>query len=112
MVMPPSKNVFDGIPAQLPNELIETLLSSTHLRVERIVSSGHASPSDFWYDQSQHEWVLLVEGAARLEFENGFVDLTRGDFVNIPAHTKHRVESTDPTVTTIWLAIHYGGPIS
>jgi cupin 2 domain-containing protein len=52
--------------------------------------------------------VLLVCGAARLLIEGeGPIDLLPGTFVNIPAHKRHRVEWTDPTRTTIWLAIHY-----
>ncbi len=66
----------------------------------------------FWYDQETHEWVLLVEGVARLMFEGEEpIDLRPGPFVNIPAHRRHWVEWTDPTQPTIWLAIHYGaGP--
>jgi cupin 2 domain-containing protein len=30
-----------------------------------------------------------------------------GDHVVIPAHRRHRVEWTDSTEKTIWLALHY-----
>ena len=107
MSMTPSKNIFDGIPTQLPTEIVETLASSTHFRVERIISKGHTSPPDFWYDQDQSEWVLLIQGAARLEFEDAYLELKRGDFVSIAAHKRHRVAWTDPTNETIWLTIFY-----
>jgi cupin 2 domain-containing protein len=101
-------NVFAAIPAELPEELFQTLLSTPVLRIERIVSLGHASPRDFWYDQATHEWVLLLSGAARLGLEEqGTLELRPGDCVNIPAHQRHRVEWTDPTRPTVWLAIHY-----
>ncbi|MEI6232449.1 MAG: cupin domain-containing protein [Planctomycetota bacterium] len=103
----PSTNLFDQLPAQLPVELIETLASAHNLRIERILSKGHASPPDFWYDQSQHESVLLLQGAARLQFDSGVVDLKPGDFITISAHQRHRVDWTDPDVVTIWLAIFY-----
>jgi len=99
-------NVFD-IPTNLPTELVETLLRAENLRIERIVSRGHASPPDFFYDQDRHEWVLLVQGAARLRFDDEVVELKPGDFVNIPAHKRHRVEWTTPDEPTIWLAIFY-----
>ena len=100
-------NLFADIPADVPEELIQPLLSTSNVRIERIVSLGHASPAGFWYDQGTHEWVLLVQGAARLMFEGGeAIDLRPGSFVNIPAHRRHRVEWTDPTQPTIWLAIH------
>ena len=109
---PPShanvSTLLSDLPAALPEELFQTLLSAPGLRVERIVSRGHASPEGFWYDQPEHEWVLLVSGAARLRFEGEEpLDLTPGSYVNIPARRRHRVEWTDPREHTVWLAIHY-----
>ena len=100
-------NLYADLPAHLPDELVQTLLSTNHLRIERIVSQGHASPPEFWYDQAEHEWVLLMQGAARLRFDDEVVELKPGDFLNIPAHRRHRVEWTSPDEPTIWLAIHY-----
>lgn len=101
-------NIFSNIPFLLPNELIETLVASDHVRIERIVSHGHASPDGFWYDQDQSEFVLLVSGAARLEFESGeLLVMKPGDFISIPAHQKHRVGWTTPEEPTIWLAMYY-----
>ena len=100
-------NLFDGISASLPAELTQVVLATPQLRIERIVSHGHRSPDDFWYDQEQDEWVLLVAGAARLQFENEVVEMKPGSFLNIPAHRSHRVAWTDPNQPTIWLAVHY-----
>jgi cupin 2 domain-containing protein len=101
-------NLFADIPADLPEELVQTLLSTSKLRIERIVSLGHASPEGFWYDQETDEWVLLLTGAARLTLEGEEpLDLLPGAFVNIPAHRRHRVEWTDPVQPSVWLAIHY-----
>ncbi|MHB0956912.1 MAG: cupin domain-containing protein [Pirellulaceae bacterium] len=103
-------NVFADLPGPLPDELCTTLLEAAHVRIERIVSHGHASTDGFWYDQDQHEWVLVLSGAARLRFENGeqVVAMKPGDFLNIPAHQRHRVEWTTPEEPTVWLAVHYG----
>jgi cupin 2 domain-containing protein len=102
-------NVFVDLPPSLPDELFSTLLESGNIRVERIVSHGHASPEGFWYNQDHHEWVVVLKGAARLAFENETIEMKSGDFLNIPAHTNHRVEWTTPHEPTIWLAVHYGG---
>lgn len=104
------KNIFADLPPDLPDELFTTLLDASGVRIERIISHGHASPEGFWYDQPQHEWVVLLKGAARLRFENKTIELEPGDFVNIPAHTKHRVEWTTPAEPTIWLAVFYDAP--
>lgn len=102
-------NLFAGLPTRLPDELVTTLLEAADVRVERIVSHGHASPEGFWYDQHQSEWVVLLTGAARLGFEDETVEMKPGDSVNIPGHRRHRVEWTTPDEPTIWLAVHYGG---
>ena len=102
-----ASNIFDDVPPHLPEELFQTLLSKGSVRIERIVSHGHGSPEGFWYDQDQDEWVMVVQGAARLQFEDGLMDLKPGDFVNIPAHKRHRVQWTDPSVQTVWVAVYY-----
>ena len=107
-------NLFAKIPAAAPEELCENLLEAPGLRLERIVSKGHASPPGFWYDQDWDEWVVVLRGEARLQFaDNGAtVTMRPGDFVNIPAHRKHRVAWTDPAAETVWLAAHHKGDIS
>ena len=103
-----TNNLFADLPAHLPAELVTKLLDTADVRIERIVSHGHASPADFWYDQPQAEWVIVLKGAARLQFEDGAVEMKPGDFVNIPAHKKHRVEWTTPDEPTVWLGVRYG----
>jgi cupin 2 domain-containing protein len=100
-------NLFSDLPEKLPDELLTTLLEAAHVRIERIVSHGHISPVGFWYDQDEHEWVLILKGAARLRFEDSALEMKPGDFVNIPAHRKHRVEWTTVDEPTIWLAVFY-----
>ena len=78
------------------------------MRVERIVSRGHASPPDSWYDQEEHEWVVVLAGEARLQFDDGAsLEMKPGNYVLIPAHRRHRVEWTTPQMDTVWLAVSY-----
>lgn len=101
-------NLLAGIPARLDEELVEVLARSDEVRIERIVSRGHASPEGFWYDQQGPELVVLVAGSARLAFEDGeAVSLAPGDWLVIPAHRRHRVERTAADGDTVWLAVHY-----
>ncbi len=102
------KNLFENIPGLLDSELFETLLSTPAIRIERIVSKGHHSPEAYWYDQEENEWVIVLKGSAQLLLEDGRREtLNAGDYINLPAHTRHRVEWTDPDVETVWLAIWY-----
>ena len=102
-------NLFESIPSALPEELVEVLAEGKgHIRIVRLVSRGHASPDGFWYDQDEHEWVLVLEGAAVLAFDDGSeVRLRPGDHVNLPAHRRHRVAWTAPEKATVWLAVFY-----
>ena len=102
-------NLFHGIPARLPQELSERIAGEAGVRIERIVSRAHASPEGFWYDQEEDEWVLLVSGSAGVAFEgrDELVVLGAGDHLTIPAHCKHRVEWTDASSDTVWLAVFY-----
>jgi len=106
--MPDLTNILGDIPPTIrDDELLQTLLITASLRIERIVSHGHHSPAEFWYDQPRSEWVLLIQGAARLRFDDRVLELRTGDFVEIPAHQRHQVEWTTPDEPTIWLAIHH-----
>ncbi len=100
-------NLLADVPANLPEELFVKLLDAGNVRIEKIVSHGHASPEGFWYDQEQHEWVVVLRGAARLSIEDEIKELKPGDFILIPAHQKHRVEWTTPDEPTVWLAVFY-----
>ena len=102
-------NLFQDIPERLDQELVERLIASDSFRIERLVSRGHASPPDSWYDQNEHEWVAVLTGKAQLQIEGQeqLVTLGPGDTYNLPAHTKHRVAWTEPNQDTIWLAVFW-----
>ena len=100
--------------ARLPKKRFEgeqltELLAAPNLRIERIVSTGQATPEGEWLDQAQAEWVILLRGAARLRFagEAKARLLKPGDYVSIPAHCRHRIDWTTPREPTVWLALHY-----
>ena len=108
--MPPasqSGNLFQ-LPEPLPAvEEFAALFETSHLRVERIVSTGQTTPPGEWYDQSQAEWVMLVQGRATLTYEDGAtLAMGPGDYVLIPAHVRHRVDYTSSEPPCIWLAVH------
>ncbi len=101
-------NIFASIPENLDDERIDLLAQNENVRIERIISKGHTTPAADWYDQEKDEWIIVLKGAAILAFENGEdVRLESGDYLNIPAHTRHRVKWTQPDLETVWLAIHY-----
>ncbi len=103
------KNIFSDIPNQTQHEIFETIIKSDQFKIERIISRGQATTEGEWYDQGKNEWVLVLKGNAGLLFEGNkeIINIKTGDYIDIPAHKKHRVEWTDPKEETIWLAVHY-----
>ncbi len=102
-------NIFSEIPIDLSEEVLEVIANKRSVRIERIISFGHSSPNNYWYDQKEDEFVILLSGSAQLLFENEAEckEFLPGDYMLIPAHTRHRVESTDPDEESVWLAIHF-----
>ncbi len=103
------KNIFNDIPSNLSKEILDEIILTDKIRIERIISKGQTSPENFWYDQEENEWVIVIKGKAKLKIidEDELIELNEGDYINIPSHKKHRVEWTDPEIETIWLAVFY-----
>ena len=102
-------NIFTDVPRTLAAEQFVELLSAPRLRIERIVSTGQSSPPGHFDDQDWVEWVLVLQGLAKILVEGEAEPrlLGRGDYVHIPARVRHRVEWTSPDEPTVWLAVHW-----
>ena len=100
-------NIFN-LPKLPPQELVETLLKSEDVLIERIVSTGQVTPPGEWYDQEQNEWLIVLQGEGELSYkDNSRIKLTTGDYLLIPAHQKHRVEYTSTKPPCIWLTVFF-----
>ena len=99
------ENLFANLSAGTSGEDSLTLFENPNVKITRIVSHGYRSPTDFWYDQADDEWVIVLRGYATVEFADGeIVKMTEGDYLTIERHVKHRVARTSEE--TIWLAVH------
>ena len=108
MALPSHGQLLAQLPPPGADEAVDLLLTTPGVRIERIVSHGHASPPGFWYDQPEDEWVLVVSGSASIGFEDGSEQhLGPGDWLTLPAHRRHRVLRT--ASPTVWLAVFVGG---
>lgn len=103
------RNIFACIPHHGDQEFVEELVKDRNVRIERIVSRGEASPPGFWYDQEEHEWVVMLSGKAgiRMDGQEEILSLSPGDYLHVPAHARHRVEWTDTTNETVWIAVFW-----
>ena len=112
-------NIFDNLPGSAKLELVDVLLQQKSIRIERIVSSGQATSPDEWYDQAEHEWVVVLSGEAKILIEKPgnsppppkteLLHLKKGDSLLLKSHQRHRVAWTSQVVLTIWLAIFFTG---
>ena len=104
---PPTLDLLSELPPASADEAITTLVAGDGVRIERIVSRGHASPEGFWYDQAEAEWLMVVAGRARLRIEGEAEDraLGPGDSLFLPARCRHRIAWSDPAQPAVWLAV-------
>ena len=103
------KNLFSNFPDVAKQERIEEFVKDGTVRIERIVSYGQASLPDFWYDQEEHEWVVVLAGEGSIQWKKDGTTQTlkSGDSLFIPSHTQHRVAWTKPNAETVWLAVYW-----
>lgn len=100
-------NIFDLVPSE-KKEVFEEVFSSEGIRFERIISSGQTSPEEGWYDQPENEWVILLQGTAKIKFDNNEIKkLKKGDYLFIAKHCKHKVVYTSAMPKCIWLAVFF-----
>jgi cupin 2 domain-containing protein len=108
-MMPALGNLYADLAPDAAAERFEPLVAREDVTIERIVSMGQASPEGFWYDDPRDEWVVVLAGAAALQFEGEAreLSLAPGDYLHIPAHRRHRVAWTDTHAPTVWLAVYF-----
>lgn len=102
-------NLPNPILAEPDAELFEPIIKTHQILIERIISNGHKTPPEYWYEQTNDEWVALLSGQATLMFdeeEGETLHLKAGDAILIPAMRPHRVIYTSSDPPCIWLAIH------
>lgn len=100
-------NLFSLPSEQACEEIFTPLVADKGILIEKIVSTGQASPHGFWYEQNRDEWVAVLQGEARLVWEDRSIsEMRQGDWVLIPAGKKHRVDWTSTNPPCIWLAVH------
>lgn len=98
-------NLFASPPMPLSEELTEILAQGGSTRVERIVSTGQTTD---WYDQTETEFVVVLQGEGDLEYKDGTVKkLKAGDWLVLPPHQRHRVCRTSANPPCIWLCVFW-----
>ncbi|CAI8221001.1 MAG: Uncharacterised protein [Arcobacter lacus] len=105
------ENIFENIKINKDKEQFNDIINTKDVRIERIVSNGQTSEQDFWYDQNENEFVVVLKGRAILQIkQNNEIKeyvLNEGDYLNIQANIKHRVKYTSLDEPTVWLAVFY-----
>ena len=101
---------------QKQNEFVLLIKGEADLLVEnqKVLDKS----SDFWMQENHlcfpeqriaiasNSLVSKIASPHQQSWHN-LITLKKGDYLNIPAHVKHRVERTSEKEETIWLAIFY-----
>ena len=109
--MDESGNLFADIPGVMETEQFADLYAAPRIRIERIVSTGQATPTLEWLDRAGLDRMGRTShrsGRHPTRRRTGPRTLEPGDWLLIPARKRHRVEWTDLSGTTIWLAVDVG----
>ncbi len=97
-------NLLDNIPSTSIDEIFKTIVSNDNVKIERIISYGQTTPKDYWYDQDENEFVYIVQGKAKIKYDDGTIHILNiNDSLYIQAHQKHQVIYTSNP--TIWLTV-------
>ena len=102
-------NIFTDLPDTLDEEKFERILDEKNILIERIISLGQTTPKGKWLSQKRSEWVVLLQGRAKLVFEKDRkeVIMKKGDWILIKSKQRHRVEWTCKNRKCVWLAVHF-----
>lgn len=95
-------NLFEDLNIPNSGESFVSLYEKDGILIERIVSSDKLEAKQ--YNQPYDEWIVLLEGEARLEVNNKEIFLHKGDTSLLEKNVPHKVLSTKKG--TIWLCIH------
>jgi len=90
---------------ELPNldaESFQTLLQHKNVEIKTIVSNTLSTPQTF--TQKSDEWVVVLQGCAKIEMNSKVYKLKKGDTLFIPAKQKHTLLKTKKVV--VWLAVY------
>ena len=97
-------NFFDNIPTSSDKEIFQTIVENNIVKIERIISYGQTTEKENWYNQTEDEFVLVLEGEAKIQYDDQSIyHLKKGESLYINAHQKHQVIYT--ANPTIWLAV-------
>jgi cupin 2 domain-containing protein len=101
------KNIYTGHETGDAQEMFEVIATMGDTRIEKITTLTPYSTPGEWYNQDKDEWVVLLRGNAQIEIgDQGFVELSSGDYIFLPAHCLHRITRTSADPACIWLAVH------
>ncbi len=98
-------NIYVFNKTENSKEFFENIaFGSGNFRIEKILSLPYSNGE--WYDQSEDELVLLLDGTSTIEFENGeLIEMQKGDSVLIKKGLRHRVAKTSEQPHCVWLTI-------
>jgi len=95
-------NIFDFELPELDSEHFYTQFENEKVSIKTIVSNTLSTPQTF--QQECEEWVVVLQGCAKIKMDNRVYKLKKGDTLFIPKNKEHTLLKTKKTV--VWLAVY------
>jgi len=98
-------NLFEYELPDVDSENFQTLLNHKNVEIKTIISNTLSTPQTF--TQECDEWVVVLQGCAKIEMDGIIHKLKKGDTLFIEANKRHRLLKTKKVV--VWLAVYIKG---
>ena len=95
-------NIYDIALPKVDGENFKTLLKHKNVTIKTIVSNTLKTPQTFI--QKEDEWVVVLQGCAKIEMDGVVHKLKKGDTLFMPKKRKHTLLKTKKVV--VWLAVY------
>ena len=97
-----NEKFFEYSLPEVDSEEFTTLLERKNVKISRIISNTLQTEQTFCSEKD--EWVIVLQGCAKLEMNSHVHKLTKGSSLFIPAGTEHKLLKTKKIV--VWLAVY------
>ena len=95
-------NIYDYELPELNSEIFTTEFKSDNVEIKTIVSNTLTTSQTF--TQECDEWVVVLQGCAKIEMDGVVYKLKKGNTLFIPANKEHKLLKTKKVV--VWLAVY------
>lgn len=104
------QNIFNY--SRTSSLLVESLLESNIIKVQRVVAQGQASNPGVYCPQPDNDFLIMLKGQMDLDYEQSSkVSLRPEDFIVTTEGQTNRIDSTSRNEDSVWLKVNFMGQV-